>query len=326
MGFTLLASLLMAEIPAKFDRTIDDAAAHLLARCSDARGCTIEDIRPRLVKSLEKYLFLPETKVEHADITTFIEEIRGDELCLVLACERGDERAWDDLVREFDATVKSAARKIAANPEDAEDLASSIWAELYGLRVDKDGVRKSKLAYFSGRGSLGGWLRAVTAQLAVDRHRKLSKLVQVEEDRDLEVLAEDAAGSDGNGIVAHAETSEDMLIQKDSSDAVTAALRTAIDALDDESRLILKLYYFDDRKLKDIAAAFGYHEATASRRLAKIQSDIRKKVESSLKREHRWTDGDIKRNLADVAAKMGVDLEKMLAGLAVVLMLQVLVL
>lgn len=314
----------MAEIPAKFDRTIDDAVARLLAKCGDARGCSVKDVRPRIVRSLAKYLFLAGAAVEHADVITFIEEIRIGELCLVLACERSDDRAWDDLVREFDSTVKSAARKIAANPEDAEDLASSIWAELYGLRVDKDGVRKSKLAYFSGRGSLGGWLRAVTAQLAVDRHRKVAKLVQVEEDRDLEILAEQAVNSNENGIVSHAETSEGMLIQKDSSDAVTAALRTAIDALDDEGRLILKLYYFDDKKLKDIAAAFGYHEATASRRLAKIHGDIRKKAELSLKRDHGWTDCDVKRNLADVAAKMGVDLEKMLAGLAVMLMLQVL--
>ncbi|MBX3281102.1 MAG: sigma-70 family RNA polymerase sigma factor [Acidobacteria bacterium] len=316
----------MAEIPSKFDRTIDEAIAHLLAKCADARGCSTDDVRGRVGRALSKYLFVEGTAVEHADVIAFIEWIRVDELCLVLACERSDEKAWTDIVRDFDSTVKSAARKIAANPEDADDLASSIWAELYGLRTDKDGVRKSKLAYYSGRGSLGGWLRAVTAQLAVDRHRKLSKLVQVEEDRDLEVLAEEAGSSGENGIVSHAESSEEMLIQKDSSDAVTAALRAAVDSLDDESRLILKLYYFDDRKLKDIGAAFGYHEATASRRLAKIQGDIRKRVEAALKREHGWTDGDIQRNLADVAAKMGVDLEKMLAGLAIVIMLQVLAL
>lgn len=313
----------MAEIPAKFDRTIDESVAHLLAKCADSRGCSPDEVRGRITRSLSKYLFLDGQTVEHADVIKFIEEIRGDELCLVLACERGDEKAWEDIVRDFDATVKSAARKIAANPENADDLASSIWAELYGLRVDKDGVRRSKLAYYSGRGSLGGWLRAVTAQLAVDQHRKNSKLVQVEEDRDLEVLAESASITAENGIVSHAATGEEMLIQKDSSDAVTAALRTAIDALDDESRLILKLYYFDDRKLKDIAAAFGYHEATASRRLAKTHGDLRKRVEAALKREHGWTDGDIKRNLADVAAKMGVDMEKMLAGLAVAMMLQV---
>ncbi|MBX7062185.1 MAG: sigma-70 family RNA polymerase sigma factor [Pyrinomonadaceae bacterium] len=313
----------MAEIPAKFDRTIDESVANLLAKCADSRGCSPDEIRGRITRSLSKYLFLDGQTVEHADVIKFIEEIRGDELCLVLACERGDEKAWEDIVRDFDATVRSAARKIAANPENADDLASSIWAELYGLRVDKDGVRRSKLAYYSGRGSLGGWLRAVTAQLAVDQHRKDSKLVQVEEDRDLEVLAERASITAENGPVSHAATGEEMLIQKDSSDAVTAALRTAIDALDDESRLILMLYYFDDRKLKDIAAAFGYHEATASRRLAKTHGDLRKRVEAALKREHGWTDGDIKRNLADVAAKMGVDMEKMLAGLAVAMMLQV---
>ncbi|KXK03909.1 MAG: ECF subfamily RNA polymerase sigma-24 factor [Acidobacteria bacterium OLB17] len=314
----------MGEIPAKFDRTIDEGVARLISRCADAHGCKIDDVRPRVERSLAKYLFIDGAQVDHADVRAFIEEIRSDELCLVLACEKGSEAAWDVLVRDFDATVRSAARKIASDPEDADDLAGSIWAELYGLRVGKDGVRRSKLAYFSGRGSLGGWLRAVTAQLAVDRHRKVAKLVQVEEDRDLEVLAEEAGNKNENGIVSHAETGEAALIEKESSGAVTAALRTAIDGLDDESRLILKLYYFDDKKLKDIGAAFGYHEATASRRLAKIQSDIRKMTEAALKRDHGWTDADVKRNLADAAEKIGLDLEKMLAALAVAVLLQVL--
>ncbi len=92
------------------------------------------------------------------------------------------EAAWNDLVKSFDATVKSAARTISKNAEDAEDLAGSIWAELYGLKHDKDGKLKSKLSYYSGRGSLAGWLRAVTNQLAIDQFRKMKKLVQIEED------------------------------------------------------------------------------------------------------------------------------------------------
>ena len=72
----------------------------------------------------------------------------------------GDETAWADLVKNFDSTVKSAARKYAKNAEDTEDLAGSIWAELYGLKKDADGKLKTKLSYYSGRGSLAGWLRA----------------------------------------------------------------------------------------------------------------------------------------------------------------------
>src|SRR6185369_13691250 len=154
-----------------YSRTIDEAAARLISRATDSRGLTAPDVRPRIEHAINKYL-IQNGKPDARDISTFVDEIRADELCLVLACERGDEKAWENLVKTFDSTVRSAARKICSNSEDAEDLASSIWAELHGLRTDVDGNRKSKLAYYSGRGSLAGWLRAIVSQLAVDEHRK----------------------------------------------------------------------------------------------------------------------------------------------------------
>ena len=75
-------------------------------------------------------------------------------------------------MERFQVTVRSAARSASANEDAAEDLAQSIWAELHGLRVREDGRPASKLAYYSGRGSLAGWLRAVVAQLSVDSFRK----------------------------------------------------------------------------------------------------------------------------------------------------------
>jgi len=61
------------------------------------------------------------------------------------------------------------------------------------------------------------------------------------------------------------------------------------------------MYYFDDLKLKDIAAVFGYHEATASRKLVRVQNDIRRSVEKGLKTRHGWSDGEVKRHLSDTA-------------------------
>src|SRR6185436_7793558 len=138
----------------------------------------------------------------HADIAKFIDEMQADDLCLIIACERGDESAWNDLVERFTATVRSAARSASKNEDAAEDLAQSIWAELYGLRTRKDGMPASKLAYYSGRGSLAGWLRAVVAQLAVDTFRKQSRLVQTEEDTDLDRLARDTQVAEGQPLLA----------------------------------------------------------------------------------------------------------------------------
>ncbi len=313
----------MNAIAENLNSTVADAIDRLLSRAVDSRGLRGADLSVRVQLSLGKYLLRDNARPEHSEIKTFIDDIRADDLCLVIACERGNEKAWEDLVANFDATVKSAARKFASNTEDTEDLASSIWAELYGLRVDADGNKKSKLAYYSGRGSLAGWLRAVVSQLAVDQFRKQSKFVQIEENREFENLANEASENNNNHhVVSHADNPEDILTEKQTAGDVSAAVREAIATLDPEDRLILKLYYFDDLKLKDIAATFGYHEATASRKLVRVQTEIRKSVEKTLREQHGWTDDEVKRYLSDTASKLGLNLEKLFAVLIALTILQ----
>lgn len=306
----------------KHKQTIDDSIARLRARANDSRRLEIEDLRGRIEKSIEKYVLRDDENASSNEIKEFIDALNADDLCLIIACERGDETAWNDLVKNFDATVKSAARKIASNAEDAEDLAGSIWAELYGLKKDAQGNVKTKLAYYSGRGSLAGWLRAVVAQLAVDGFRKTSRFVQVEEAREFENLAQDAAEkSDKNSIVARGENPEEVFSAKQSQADVAAALREAIAALAPEDKLIVKLYYFDDLKLKDIGQTLGFHEATASRKLARVQTDLRKSVEKILTKKG-WRREEVERFLADAASKLDIGVERMLMILLACALLQ----
>ena len=313
----------MTSVPAKHDQTVDEAISLLIARAADPRGVRAEDLRPRIESVLGKYLLNENADVDRNSIKDFVDEIRADDLCLIIACEKGDEKAWEYLVTNFDSTVKSAARKISSNNDDADDLASSIWAELYGLRQDAAGNKKSKLAYYSGRGSLAGWLRAVVSQLAIDEYRKQSRFVQVEENREFENLAEESSNHTGNDrIVHHADNPEDLLTKEQTSRDVSLALKHAIEALEAEDRLVMKLYYFDDLKLKEIGAMFGYHEATASRKVVRIQADIRKAVEKKLRADHGWSETEVKRYLSETASKLGITVEKLFAVLVFAALLQ----
>ena len=298
---------------------IEESIAQFISRAENSRGLKAIDLSERVVKSIEKYLLQGDENVSDAEIKAFVGELRADDLCLIVSCERGDESAWSDLVKSFDATVKSAARKISQNNDDAEDLASSIWAELHGLRHDKDGKLRTKLAYYSGRGSLAGWLRAVVSQLAIDEYRKQSKLVQIEETREFENLANASSEkSENNSVVAHSDDPEQIFSEKQTQKDISEALKQAVALLEAEDKLILKLYYFDDLKLKDIGATLGFHEATASRKLVRVQTEIRKSVERILKTRHGWNETEVKRYLSETASKLGVNLEKMFAILLVV--------
>jgi RNA polymerase sigma-70 factor (ECF subfamily) len=305
------------------EKIVEESIARLIARAENSRRLSATDLRTRIAAALEKYLFKDNENASNADVKNFVDEVRADDLCLIIACERGDETAWSDLVKNFDSTVKSAARKYAKNAEDAEDLAGSIWAELYGLKRDADGNVKSKLAYYSGRGSLAGWLRAVTNQLAVDQFRKESKFVQIEEAREFENLANESAANSENAKLVHGrDNPEENFSAKQTQRDVSGALKQAIEELEAEDRLILKLYYFDDLKLKDIGTVLGFHEATASRKLVRIQTEIRKSVERILQSRHGWQREEVALHLADAASKLGVNFEKMLAIFIVAALVQ----
>ncbi|MBA2334138.1 MAG: sigma-70 family RNA polymerase sigma factor [Blastocatellia bacterium] len=312
----------MTPLNKKYNSIVNEAVVRLLSRTENSRALDAADIKVRVASALERYLLRENGDAASADIKAFIDEIRADDLCLVIACEKGDEKAWEHLVANFDATVKSAARRISQNNEDAEDLASSIWAELYGLRRDSDGNKKSKLAYYSGRGSLAGWLRAVVSQLAVDQFRKQSKFVQIEENREFENLANEASEHSENGLVSHTDNPEELFSEKQTAADVSKALNNAIESLDAEDRLILKLYYFDDLKLKDIADMSGYHEATASRKLARVQTEIRKSVENALRNEQGWSENEVKRCLSETASKLEISVEKLFTALVIMALVQ----
>jgi RNA polymerase sigma-70 factor (ECF subfamily) len=292
------------------DKILNEGAARLVARAGDGRSLTREVLVPRISSAVEKYLLRDDPNTPHAEISKFIDELQADDLCLIIACERGDENAWTDLVERFTATVRSAARSASKNEDAAEDLAQSIWAELYGLRTRKDGMPASKLAYYSGRGSLAGWLRAVVTQLAVDVFRKQSRLVQTEEDTDLERLARVA---EGQPIVAGVPTPEESISNRFAQTDMQQALHQSVQELPAEDRLLVKLYYFDNLRLREAGAVLGVHEATASRRLTRIQTDLRKRVTKILVDERGWTHAETERSFAEVAQHLDTDLESLLS-------------
>lgn len=302
----------MESISREIQTLVNEGAARLLTRAGDSRSLGRESLAPRISAALEKYLLKNDPNTSKVEISKFIDEMQADDLCLVIACERGDENAWNDLVERFTATVRSAARSASSNEDAAEDLAQSIWAELYGLRTKKDGRPASKLAYYSGRGSLAGWLRAVVAQLAVDMFRKQSRLVQTEEDTDLDRLAHDANIGEGQPVLAGIPTPEESISTRFAQADMQQALNRAVQELAAEDRLLVKLYYFDNLRLREAGVVLGVHEATASRRLTRIQTDLRKRVAKILIDERGWTQAETEKSFAEVAQHLDTDLEGLL--------------
>jgi RNA polymerase sigma-70 factor (ECF subfamily) len=305
----------VSQTNAQTQRLVNEGAARLLARAADARALDVEALAPRVRAALDKYLLAHDANASTAAVNEFVDALHADDLCLIVACERGDQQAWSDLVAQYGATVRSAARSASSNEDAAEDLAQSIWAELHGLRVREDGRPSGKIAYYSGRGSLGGWLRAVVGQLAIDQHRKSSRLVQTELDTDFDRLAREShQAEDSFSAAQSAPDPESALSEQRTAGDVEAALAKVLGELAPEDRLLVKLYYFDGLRLREAGAVLGVHEATASRRLTRIHGEVRERVETILMKEHGWTKVETARSLSEAALRLDSDLELMLTS------------
>jgi RNA polymerase sigma-70 factor, ECF subfamily len=150
---------------------------------------------------------------------------------------------------------------ITSNPSLARELADSLWAELFWTKTDQNGRRLSKLSFYSGRGSLEGWLRASLAQEYVKRFRTNRRFMQLDNETD----------------TANARLTKGDAISP-ADPRVDRTLEQAVAELKGEERLLLASYYLDERSLAEIGVMLSLHESTVSRRLTKTIRRLRKRI------------------------------------------------
>ena len=221
----------------------------------------------------------------------FLETVRLDELLLARACARGHEAAWQEFLARYREKLYFAASAIAREQSVARELADSLSADLFGMRLDTGGERASKLASYLGRGSLEGWLRTVLAQDYVNRLRQERKFV---------VFDETIAASANQGSISELKSSPAEL---------ETATNAVLSELSPQERFLLASYYLDGRTLAEIARMLNLHESTVSRHLEKTTTNVRKRIVARLRAAglskraaQEMLDGDVR--------DLGVDVRK----------------
>ena len=292
------------EFQHSFEREINE----LLARIQRRYSVTDAEVNSAVHASAKKYLadVLDQTSgnpgpsaASRKAVGEFLASLNADDLCMAAACAKGDDAAWEDFFRDYRSYMVSVARTMTQDAGAAEQLADSTFAELYGLR-ESGGSRVSKFSFYSGRGSLRGWLRAVVFQLSADHHRQSSRLVQTEEPEDLDRIAHAAEKPERR-------TTTDLEYVRDRyREAVVASLRRAIEDLESRERLLLAYYDYDEMTLREIGHVFDVHEATISRWLTKVQKRVRKLVEKGLARDHRFNRREVAEAIELAAEQMDI--------------------
>jgi RNA polymerase sigma-70 factor, ECF subfamily len=243
---------------------VEIPAALLDTLWSEAEAGSLELSRDEFAQKLMavgakyNYGLAPGQRASSMQVETFYRALQLRELALAHACALGREAAWEQFLQRFRAPLTLAAVAITGSSSLGQDLADSLYSELFGL-TERDGQRRSPLASYSGRGSLMGWLRTTLAQRHVDHHRRTRRETPLE-DTDF------AAASS-----APTPTTEALSRLGDS-------LAETLRALTPDDRFLLSAYFLDRRTLLEIAQLLCIHESTVSRKLKNLTAGLHRQL------------------------------------------------
>jgi RNA polymerase sigma-70 factor len=234
--------------------------------------------RAQFVAALERSVAkrFSDCTADYDKLDEYLETLHIDDLILAAACMEGSEPAWEHFVSCYRGYLRAAAGVITkggASGTDAQELADSLFAELFGL-VDGKRGQASLLRYFHGRSSLKTWLRTILAQRHIDAIRRTRRFDSIERD-------------DGEGEKLF--PAQDVPVSPPDPHrsrylrCFVLALTDCLATLPADDRKRLELYYAREKTLAEIGSLLGEHESSASRHLERARRELRAKVEERLR-------------------------------------------
>src|SRR5438552_16605625 len=134
---------------------------------------------------------------------------------LIERCLRGDQQAWEQIVRLHWRKVFNVAYKFVGKHDEAEDLAQDIFLKIF-----------KSLDSFDRRANFQTWLISVSRNLCIDHYRSVRKERETI-DRDVDAN-ELAPASHDRGPMAALEQRERLVLLRQALSALPATLRTAV--------------------------------------------------------------------------------------------------
>ena len=175
---------------------------------------------------------------------------------IVEAVSSGKREGQDEMVRRYASQVFAMIVKQVTDEMDAQELTQDTFLKAF-RNIDRYDARLS---------SLGTWLCRIAYHLTLDFLKRRHPVIVSLEDSSVwqtDISDEELDAEFSTGNEQHIERLQELVQQ-----------------LPDEERMLLTLYYFDDRPLSEIAFITGIGEKALANRLYRIRKKLYKKLKA----------------------------------------------
>ena len=191
---------------------------------------------------------------EHANEVQFLEDLR-----------RGEEQAFERLVRQYGGRMLATARRVLSNDHDAQDAVQEAFLSAFRA-IDQ----------FNGDAKLSTWLRRIVINAALmkirSRRRKPEETIE-------ELLPHFDVQGHWASEISHWTASSDELLQRKETRAL---VRQCIDRLPETYRAIVVLRDIEELDTEEVASLLGITANAVKIRLHRARQALRTLIERTL--------------------------------------------
>lgn len=171
----------------------------------------------------------------------------------------GDKDSFAFLVDKYKSMVFSLALRITKNREEAEEIAQDAFIKAY-----------QSLKSYQGKAKFSSWLYRIVYNTGISRLRKQER----------GRISLDEANIPDSLYVEARRTHESL-----SEEERKKYLEVALDELDEDERILIILYYYEERDLDEIAEIVGITKTNTKVRLFRARKKMLVILEKYLKEE-----------------------------------------
>ncbi len=184
---------------------------------------------------------------------------------LIAQLKARDHQAFEMLIRTYNQRLFRIARSIVREDMEAEDIVQEAYIKVF-----------TRLDSFMGPNGLGSWLARITANLAIDRVRKLKRT-----DRLVNDLLESC--STGSGPSSLDATQDSTTPERQAAmSQIRALLEREIDHLPDGFREVFVLRMVEELSTEETSHILDIPEATVNSRLHRARAKLQNSIKTQL--------------------------------------------
>jgi RNA polymerase sigma-70 factor, ECF subfamily len=178
----------------------------------------------------------------------------ADSDALIERCLKGDQQAWDQIVRQYWRRVFNVAYKFVGRHDEAEDLTQDVFLKIF-----------KSLGTFDRRANFQTWLVSVSRNLCIDHYRSVRK--------ERETIDRDVNADDLSPVSV--EVSPHVALERRD---LAQELRRALQQLPETLRTAVVMRDIQELSYQEIADRLSLPEGTVKSRINRGRHELARQI------------------------------------------------